>query len=46
MGQELPHCINFAPQVHYVLQAALAQFVAWTRRACSADRPADRRDRR
>ncbi len=35
MGQELPHCINFAPQHHYVLQAALAQFVAWTRTGVS-----------
>ena len=31
MGQELPHCINFAPQHHYVLQAALAQLVGWVR---------------
>ena len=31
MGQELSHCINFAPQHHYVLQAALAQLVGWTR---------------
>ncbi|MET4430821.1 hypothetical protein ABIA65_004132 [Mycolicibacterium sp. 624] len=31
MGQELPHCINFAPQHHYVLQAALAHLVAWVR---------------
>jgi hypothetical protein len=33
MGQELPHCINFAPQHHYVLQAALAQLVSWVRGA-------------
>ena len=31
MGQELPHPINFAPQHHYVLQAALAQLVGWVR---------------
>jgi hypothetical protein len=31
MGQELAHCINFGPQHHYVLQAALAQFVGWVR---------------
>ena len=31
MGQELPQCINFAPQHHYVLQAALAQLVGWVR---------------
>ncbi len=31
MGQELPHCINFAPQHHYVLQAALAHLVSWAR---------------
>jgi len=31
MGQELSHCINFAPQHHYVLQAALAQLNCWTR---------------
>jgi hypothetical protein len=31
MGQELPYCINFAPQHHYVLQAALAQLVRWVR---------------
>ncbi|MDT5070900.1 MAG: hypothetical protein QOH82_220 [Mycobacterium sp.] len=31
MGQELPHCINFGPQHHYVLQAALAQLVGWVR---------------
>jgi hypothetical protein len=29
MGQELDHCINFAPQHHYVLQAALAQLRGW-----------------
>jgi hypothetical protein len=30
-GQELPHFINFAPQHHYVLQAALAQLHSWVR---------------
>jgi hypothetical protein len=35
MGQELDHCINFAPQHHYVLQAALSQLHAWV----SAGRP-------
>lgn len=29
MGQELDHCINFAPQHHYVLQAALARLNDW-----------------
>src|SRR6201996_2964156 len=29
MGQELEHCINFAPQHHYVLQAALSQLRDW-----------------
>ncbi len=31
MGQQLDHCINFAPQHHYVLQAALAQLDQWLR---------------
>jgi hypothetical protein len=31
MGQQLKHCINFAPQHHYVLQAALAQLRHWVR---------------
>jgi hypothetical protein len=31
MGQELDHCINFAPQHHYVLQAALSQLCEWVR---------------
>ena len=31
MGQQLDHCINFAPQHHYVLQAALAQLCHWVR---------------
>ena len=29
MGQQLDHRINFAPQHHYVLQAALAQLRRW-----------------
>jgi hypothetical protein len=29
MGQQLEHCINFAPQHHYVLQAALSQLCQW-----------------
>jgi hypothetical protein len=29
MGQQLDHCINFAPQHHYVLQAALEQLRRW-----------------
>jgi Alpha/beta hydrolase domain len=29
MGQELDHYINFAPQHHYVLQAALAELNGW-----------------
>ncbi|MBB2993348.1 hypothetical protein FHR72_004856 [Mycolicibacterium iranicum] len=31
MGQKLRHCINFGPQHHYVLQAALAHLVTWAR---------------
>lgn len=31
MGQQLDHCINFAPQHHYVLQAALAGLHSWVR---------------
>lgn len=31
MGQQLDHCINFAPQHHYVLQAALSQLCHWVR---------------
>jgi hypothetical protein len=31
MGQQLGHFINFAPQHHYVLQAALAALSAWVR---------------
>ena len=36
MGQELDHCINFAPQHHFVLQAALSRLHDWVR----MDRPA------
>jgi hypothetical protein len=36
MGRELPHCINFGPQHHYVLQAALARLVGWVRRGAPA----------
>jgi Alpha/beta hydrolase domain len=31
MGQQLDHCINFAPQHHYVLQAALCRLRDWVR---------------
>lgn len=31
MGQQLAQCINFAPQHHYVLQAALAALNVWVR---------------
>lgn len=31
MGQQLAHCINFAPQHHYVLQAAIAALHRWVR---------------
>jgi hypothetical protein len=31
MGQQLDHCINFAPQHHYVLQAAFAALHDWAR---------------
>src|SRR5271166_5956113 len=31
MGQQLDHCINFAPQHHYVLQAALSRLCRWVR---------------
>ena len=36
MGQQLDHCINFAPQHHYVLQAALSQLRHWVRTGRSA----------
>jgi hypothetical protein len=29
MGQQLAHCINFAPQHHYVVQAAIAGLGRW-----------------
>jgi Alpha/beta hydrolase domain len=32
MGTRLSYCINFAPQHHYVLQAAIAHLNAWVRR--------------
>jgi hypothetical protein len=31
MGQQLDHCINFAPQHHYVLQAGLSHLRDWVR---------------
>jgi Alpha/beta hydrolase domain len=31
MGQQLEHCINFAPQHHYVLQAAISRLCDWVR---------------
>ncbi|MBX7435069.1 hypothetical protein JDV09_23650 [Mycobacterium sp. Y57] len=31
MGQQLPHYINFAPQHHYVLQAAIEALHRWVR---------------
>jgi Alpha/beta hydrolase domain len=31
MGQQLDYCINFAPQHHYVLQAAIAGLHDWAR---------------
>jgi hypothetical protein len=31
MGTRLSYCINFAPQHHYVLQAAIAHLHAWVR---------------
>lgn len=31
MGQQLGHCINFAPQHHYVVQAAIAALNTWVR---------------
>ena len=31
MGQQLPHFINFAPQHHYVLQAAISALDNWIR---------------
>lgn len=31
MGQQLDHFINFAPQHHYVVQAAIAALIRWVR---------------
>ena len=31
MGTQLSYCINFAPQHHYVLQAAIAKLSSWVR---------------
>ncbi len=31
MGQQLSYCINFAPQHHYVVQAALSSLHGWVR---------------
>ena len=31
MGTKLSYCINFAPQAHYVLQAAIAKLNTWVR---------------
>ena len=46
MGQELPYCINFGPQHHYVLQAALAAPGGLgAHRRAAAERRADRPDR-
>lgn len=39
MGQKLTHCINFAPQHHYVLQAALAGLHEWVRTGVPAPSP-------
>jgi hypothetical protein len=46
MGQQLQHCINFAPQHHYVLQAALSQLCDWVRtgRPASSALPIELRD--
>jgi Alpha/beta hydrolase domain len=41
MGQKLQHCINFAPQHHYVLQAALSQLCRWVRTGEPAPSGAD-----
>ena len=47
MGQQLPHAINFAPQHHYVLQAALDKLVDWVRDGRTGPgRAADRIERR
>jgi hypothetical protein len=46
MGQQLEHCINFAPQHHYVLQAALSQLCDWVRtgRPAPSSAPIELRD--
>jgi hypothetical protein len=46
MGQQLDHCINFAPQHHYVLQAALSQLCEWVRtgRPAPSSAPIELRD--
>jgi len=46
MGQQLDHCINFAPQHHYVLQAALSQLSDWVRtgRPAPSSAPIELRD--
>ncbi|PRC42023.1 hypothetical protein C6A85_000000112625 [Mycobacterium sp. ITM-2017-0098] len=36
MGQQLTYCINFAPQHHYVLQAAVAALHRWVRSSVPA----------
>jgi Alpha/beta hydrolase domain len=36
MGQQLPNAINFAPQHHYVLQAALDKLANWVRTGAPA----------
>ena len=41
MGQQLQHCINFAPQHHYVLQAALSQLCRWVQTGEPAPSGAD-----
>jgi hypothetical protein len=41
MGKRLQHCINFAPQHHYVLQAALSQLCRWVQTGEPAPSGAD-----
>ena len=41
MGQQLAHCINFAPQHHYVVQAAIAGLNRWA----GGDEPAPNAER-
>ena len=40
MGQQLPHYINFAPQHHYVLQAAIAGLHNWIRTGAAPSKAA------